>query len=56
MCWLKEPSDFFLHVQLLAVWLADKLISQQNGSEIEKPIKTRFSFARLLAEYFWNPT
>ena len=32
----------FLHLQLLAMWLADKFISQQNGCEIKKPIKTRF--------------
>ena len=49
MRWLKEPFDF-LHLQLLAMWLADKFISQQNGCEMKKPIKTRFLFARLLAE------
>lgn len=42
MRWLKEPFDF-LHVQLLAVWLADKFVSQQNGCEIKKPTKPVFA-------------
>ena len=51
MRWLKEPFDF-LHVQLLAMRLADNFISRQNGCEIKKPIKTRFLFARLLPSSF----